>query len=122
MNSRPMALTTRACRPSGSSTTTLPAPGVPGGKFSGRSRRGVSAMIRDDFLAVPGVVAQRDHVGAGGEQRARHFGRQAEAVRGVLGIHHREVDAQARAQVGQRGGDGFAAGAADHVAQEQDTH
>ena len=44
MNSRPIACSTSALRPSASVTTTLPAPGVPGGKFTARSSRGVSAM------------------------------------------------------------------------------
>ena len=56
--------------------------------------------VGNDLLAVPGVVAQRDHVGAGGEQRGRHVGSEAEPVRGVLGVHHGEVDAQRRRSLG----------------------
>ena len=41
MNRRPIACITSALRPSDSVTTTLPAPGVPGGKFTARSSRGV---------------------------------------------------------------------------------
>ena len=68
------------------------------------------------------MVAQGDDVGAGGEQRARHVGRQAEAVRGVLGVDHREVDPQILAQTRQPGGDRIPAGAAEDVAQKQYPH
>ena len=39
-----IVLVSTARRPPGTSTTTEPPPGVPGGKFSGRSSRGWSAM------------------------------------------------------------------------------
>ena len=122
MNSRPMALQHQRAPPV--------AQGHHDAARAGRAGRIVQRPEQarglgdegNDFLAVPGVVAEREDVGAGGEQGARHLGRQAEAVRGVLGVDHREIDAQPRAQVGQRGGDGVAAGATDHVAQEQDAH
>ena len=122
MYSRPIACTTSARRPPATSTTTEPAARRAGRKIQRAQQPRVLGDVGDDLLAVPGVVAQRDHVGAGGEQRARHVGGQAEAVRGVLGVHHREVDAQRLAQPGQRGGHRLAAGAPDHVADEQDAH
>ena len=76
----------------------------------------------NDLLAVPGVVAQRDHVRPGGEQRLRHVGAQPEAVRGILGVDDRQVDAQRRAQPRQGRRHRLATGAPDHVAQEQDAH
>ena len=68
------------------------------------------------------MVAQRDDVRPGGEQRARHLRREAEAVRGVLGVDDRQIDPQRRAQHGQGGSRGLAAGAADDVAEKQDAH
>ena len=70
---------------------------VDAGGSAGASRLDVG----DDLLAVPGVVAERDHVGAGGEEGARHVGRQAEAVRGVLAIHHDAGRGEVAPQAGQ---------------------
>ena len=47
-----------------------------------------------DLFAIPGVIAECDHVGAGGEQRIRHIRGETEAVRGVLGVDHRKLDAK----------------------------
>ena len=83
---------------------------------------GLLRDVGDQLLAVPGVVAQRDRVGAGGQDGFGHVGRQAEAVAGVLAVDHHQVGAQVGAQLGQAGGNGVTAGAADDVAQEQDSH
>ena len=45
----------------------------------------------DDLLAVPGVVAKGDGIGAGGEQCLGHVRGQAEAVRGILGVDRNEI-------------------------------
>ena len=76
----------------------------------------------DDLLAVPGVVAEGDDVRPGFEHRPRHVRRQAEAVRGVLPVHDRQIDAQPSAQLRQRGEHRLAAGAPDNIAQEQNAH
>lgn len=76
---------------------------------AGRARRVVQGAdharflleVGDDLLAVPGVIAQRQHIRPGGKQRARHLGRQAEAVRGVLRIHHHEVEREVAPQARQ---------------------
>ncbi len=67
---------------------------------------------------MPSVI----DVGARGEQCVGHVGREAEAVRGVLGVDDREVDAQRLPQPRQRHAHGITAGASDHVAQEQNSH
>ena len=79
-------------------------------------------QVGDDLLAVPGVVAERQHVGAGGEQRLGHLWAEAEAVRGVLGVHHHQIEAKGGPQAGKGGGDGLPAGAAEDVAEEEDAH
>ena len=73
----------------------------------------------DDLPPVPGMVAEGDHVGAGLQEGPGHVGGEAEAVGGVLAVHHHEVEPEAIAQSGQGGGQRVAAGAADDVAQEK---
>ena len=75
--------------------------------------------IRDDLLAVPGVIAEGNHIRPRGEQRAGHVRRKAEAVRGVLRVDDRKVDAQIPTQTRQPRGHRIPAGAADHVAQKK---
>ena len=74
------------------------------------------------LLLVPGVVAERQAVGAGVEQLARRGLGDAEAGGGVLGVDDDELQAQAPAQAGQVVGEAVAARAADHVAEEGQAH
>ena len=57
---------------------------------------------RDNLLTVPRVVAQRNHVGPGGEQCARHLRRQTEPMRSILRVDDREIDRQTPSQSRQR--------------------
>ncbi len=68
------------------------------------------------------MVAERDDVGAGGEDGVGHVGGEAEAVARVFAVDDGKVDAEARAQSGQACHHRVAAGPADHVAQKQDSH
>ena len=77
---------------------------------------------RDEVALAPDVVAERDRVGAGGEELLGELRGQADAVRGVLAVHDAEVDLELLAQVAQAGLDGPAAGSAEDVAQEEDPH
>ncbi len=75
--------------------------------------------VAQQFLAVPGVVAEGNDVGAGGEQVGGHGGCEAEAVAGVFAVHHDQIEGKGFAQAGQGGDDCVAAGAADDVAEEE---
>ena len=72
--------------------------------------------IGNDFLAIPGVVAERNGVRAGGEQSFRHFRRQAKAMRGIFRIHRHEIGPALGAQARQGSDDSVPAGAADKIA------
>ncbi len=78
--------------------------------------------VGEGLALVPGVVAQRQAVGAGLEQLARRGLGDAEAARGVLGVDHHEVQGQPPPQARQMPDDALTARAADHVSEEGDTH
>ena len=65
------------------------------------------------------MVAQRQHVHPGLQEGPRHVGGEAEAVAGILRIHHDEVGGEFAPQRGQAGNQGIAPAAPHHVAQEQ---
>ena len=69
-----------------------------------------------------GVEVDQDRVGAGGDQVLEDGFRDAEAAGGVLAVDGDEVELVAGAQLGQLLDDGVAAGAAYHIAEEQQTH
>ena len=73
-----------------------------------------------DLVARPDVVAERDDVGAGGEQPVRQLRRQPPPVRGVLAVDDAEVDAELLAQPRQPLLDRAAAGGAEDVGEEED--
>jgi hypothetical protein len=98
--------------------------GSPGARGAGREvqrsqQPRLARDIGDDFLAVPGMVAERDGVGSGREQGVSHFRRQPEAVGGVFRIHGDEIGPALQAQPRQGGQHGIAPGTADEVAQHQ---
>ena len=62
------------------------------------------------------MVAERDRIGAGGEEAVRHAWREAEPVTGVFAIDHGEVDPQLTAQLGQVALHRLTSGPADHIA------
>jgi len=56
--------------------------------------RRVAVEVGIDLAAVVGVVAERDHVGAGGEEPFGELGRDAGAVRDVLAVDDAHVRAK----------------------------
>ena len=74
---------------------------------------------RHDLLALPDVVAHRHHVHAGGEDLAGVGDGQAGAAGGVLDVGDAEIHLALLAERGEFPGEDVAAGAADHVADEQ---
>ena len=74
------------------------------------------------LLLVEGVVAERHHVGAGIEQLLEDGLGDAEAAGRVLAVDDDEIELVALAQAGQRIDDRLAAGAADDIAEKQQTH
>ena len=91
-------------------------------RFAGRTIRSELVEERDEVALAPDVVAERDRVGARGEELLGELRGQADAVRGVLAVHDADVDLELLAQVAQAGLDGPAAGSAEDVAQEEDAH
>jgi len=73
-----------------------------------------------DVAVAIGVVAQRDHVHAQGEDLARVARRDPDAARRVLAVDHHERGVVTFAQGGQQRGERPPPDTADHVADEQD--
>ena len=93
------------------------------GRIVGRAEQLGLALDEDERLAlVPGVVAEGDRVGAGGEDLVADRLRDAEAAGGVLAVDDDAVEPPALAQGGQALGYGAAAGPADDVAEEEEAH
>ena len=68
------------------------------------------------------VIARRHHVGAGVEQLGQDRLGDAETARGVLAVHHDEIERIALAQLRQMLDHGDASGSADHVSKKQHAH
>jgi hypothetical protein len=58
-------------------------------------------QIGDDLLPSPGVVSERDRIGAGGENALGVPGREPRSASGVLGVDEAEIDRQLPAQARQ---------------------
>jgi hypothetical protein len=67
------------------------------------------------------VVAERDHVGARGEQSVREPWRDARAIGDVLAVDDAEADAVLLLQARQALLDGLPAGGAEDVGDEEDS-
>src|SRR6185312_10225582 len=81
------------------------------------------ALDEDQRLAlVPGVIAERDGIGAGVDQFGVDRLRDAEAAGGVLAVDHDQIELPVLDQSLQAFVDGGAPRAPDHVADEQNTH
>ncbi len=80
-------------------------------------------LDEDQRLAlVPDVVARGDRVGAGVDEVLADLLGDAEAARGILAVHHHEIEAIVGNQPRQAFGDGRPPGPAHHVAHEQEPH
>ncbi len=122
MKMRPMALMTSTSAPLRALNRPAPLPGR-AGRIVDRPQQPLLALDEDQrLLLVAGVVAERDDVGAGAEQVLEDGLGDAEAAGGVLAVDGDEVELVAGAQLGQLLDHGLAAGAAYHIAEEQQTH
>ena len=122
MKMRPMALITSARLPFLVSTRAAPRPGVPFGIID-RADQARRALDEHQRLAlIPGMIAERDGVGAGVDQLVVDDLGDAEAAGGVLAVDDDEVELPVFDQAGQALVDDRAPGAPDNVADEEDTH
>ncbi len=99
-----------------------PRPGVPGARLSGRTIRGSRSMWPISSRWSQTWLPMVEHVGTGVEELGGDRGRQPVAAGGVLGVDDDRVQRERRPQLGQLGQEHGTAGAADHVADEQDPH
>ena len=115
-----MTLITATVVPSAASATASPRPGRRGGEVRRPDDALGAGQVRVDLLPPPGVVAERDHVRAGGEEALGQLRRDPDAVGDVLAVQDAERDAELVAQARQARLDRAAAGRADHVSDEED--
>jgi len=78
--------------------------------------------MRQHLLLVEGVIAEGHAIGPRFEQEPGMLRCQPDAGRGILAIHHDEIEAPFAAQAGQPRGDGGPAGPPHDIAQKQDPH
>ena len=90
---------------------------VRGPEDDGRRRQ-----IGADLVAAPGVVAERDRVGARREQNLGEPRGDPHPVRDVLAVDDAQVDLVALTEAGEQALERIAAGPADDVADEEDAH
>ncbi len=107
------------------------APAVLGVNQSGAAARRALGKIRranqprraldehQRLALVPGVVAERDRIGAGIDELLVDRLGDPEAAGGILAIDHHEIERPVADQAGQMFRDGGAAGPADHVPDEK---
>ncbi len=118
--SEPMTLITATFWPSAATATVEPAARRGRGEVRGPDDALGARQVRVDLLPPPGVIAERDHVRAGGEEPLGELRRDPHAVGDVLAVQDAEADAVLLPQVAQARLDGVAAGRADHVSDEED--
>ena len=119
-DSEPITLITPTWVPSRAATTVTPLPGPDSGRFAGRITRSDAAEVGADLLTPPGVVAERDRVGAGGEEAVGQLRRDPDAVRDVLAVDDADRGIELRPQRRQPVLERLAAGPPDDVADEED--
>ena len=76
----------------------------------------------DDLASIPDMIAGGHDIGAGLVELARDLIGDADAARGVLAVDDNEINCESRPQAGQMFLDRVTAGAADHIAEEQNLH
>jgi len=84
--------------------------------------RMVGVQVRVDLTAMERMVAERDDIGARGEQLVGDLGRDAQAARGVLRIDDQEGRFVVGAQLRQEAQECAATDPTHHVAHEEDLH
>ena len=92
MKTRPMALTTSARLPFLVSTSAAPRPGVPFGKFGGADQLRRALDEHQRLALIPGVIAERDGIGAGVEEFLIDRLGDAKTAGGILAIDDDEVE------------------------------
>ena len=98
------------------------APRRPLGVVAGADQAPVGLDIALGPALIPGVIAERDHVGAHLIEGLADLRRDAEAAGGVLPVHDHEVEGELLAQLRQAFRQDVAAGPAHDIAAEQDAH
>jgi hypothetical protein len=114
-----MALMTSARLPFLVSISAAPRPGVP---FAENSRADQPRRALDEhqrLALIPGVIAERDRIGAGVDEFLIDRLGDAEAAGGVLAIDDDEIERPVADHAGQMLRDRGAAGPADHVTDEK---
>ena len=101
MKTRPMALMTSARLPFLVSTSAAPRPGVPFGKFGGADQLRRALDEHQRLALIPGVVAERDGIGAGVEEFLIDRLGDAETAGGILAIDDDEVERPVPDHTGQ---------------------
>ena len=93
------------------------------GRIVDRPDQGLGAFDEDQRLSlVPGMIAERDGVGAGVDQFAIDRLGDAEAAGGVLAVDHDQIELPVADEAGQALVDDGPPAAADHIADEKDAH
>ncbi len=90
-----------------------------GGVIGGADQARLALDERERLALVEGVIAERDRVGAGGEEFLADRLGDAEAAGGVLAVDDDEVELPALAKARQLADQRRASGAPDNVADEQ---
>src|SRR6185312_13854248 len=85
-------------------------------------QRRLALDIGQGVALVPGVIAERDRVGAGGAEVGIVALGEAAAMAGILAVDHDKIEAVVADEAGQALAHAIAAGAAHHVAEKQQPH
>ena len=122
MKMRPMTLTTSTRAPVFALDQRRAAAGRAGGIVE-RADEARRALDEDQRLfLVPGMIAERDRVGAGLDQFVVDRLGDAEAAGGVLAIDHDEIELPVADEAGQALGDDGPPAATDDIADKQNAH
>ena len=90
------------------------------GKIGGAEDVGIFVQVTGDLEPVPGVIAQRDHIGPGGEDVVGLPGEDAHPG-GVFPVDHGKVDVVLPPELPQAAGEQVQTGLPHHVAHRQNT-
>ena len=120
MNREPSRLITATGVPSSAAATVSPRPGAAAEKFAGRMTVSEVCEVGVDLGPAPGVVAERDHVGAGGEDPGGELGRDPDAVGCVLAVDDAERRSELLSQAAQPLLERASPRRADDIADEED--
>ena len=120
MNRFPDSEMTPRRTPSGPPNNAIPVPGLAGQEVRRPQDPLFLVQVRIDLAVAIGVVAERDHVDAGGQHLAGDLRGDTHAAGGVLAVDDHEIGGKPVAQIGQERQQRALPDPADHVAHEQD--